>query len=88
MRLVYVEWVDSARSPNWALFGDGRTPAHVECKSVGWLLHDGADYKVVTPHVGGPSGAEPNQGCGDMSIPTRSIVRMVTIAEPKRRARG
>jgi hypothetical protein len=87
MRLVLVEWVDSARSPNWALFENGERPAHVECKSVGWLLHDGADCKVVTPHVGGPAGAEPNQGCGDMTIPTRAIVRMVDLTEQSRPAR-
>ena len=82
MRLVFVEWVDSyGCSASWGELADS-SPQLLTCKSVGWLLHDGADCKVVVPHVGGSiPGAQP-QGCGDMTIPTRAIVRLVDLAEP------
>lgn len=57
--------------------------APLKCQSVGWLLKDDPDFKVVVPHLTGtdhPNVA--NSGCGDMAIPTRAISRMVDLAVP------
>lgn len=90
MRLVFVEWVDSSRSDAWQHF-DGRTPSLTSCKSVGWLLRDDKDIKVIAPHVSLADDKDSGQSCGDMTIPTRAVVRMVDLAEPqqpKRRRRA
>jgi len=82
MRLVLVEWVDSyGCSPRWGELEDC-SPQLLTCKSVGWLLRDGEDCKVVVPHVGGDVPGVKSQGCGEMTIPTSAIVRMVDLAEP------
>ena len=85
MRLVYVEWLDSyGCSANWQHLGAGKAAAPMVCRSVGWLLHDTNKCKVVVPHV---SDAERDdlapQGCGDMTIPTAAIVRLVTLKVPR-----
>lgn len=54
-------------------------PTPMFCRSVGWLLHDGEDAKVVVPHVA----IGPGHGCGDMTIPTVAIRRLVELEEPK-----
>ena len=84
-RLVLIEWVDSGRNPNsWAAFDDYPDPYILRCRSVGWLIHDGSECKVVAPHVMCESGhaSAPDQGCGDMTIPTCSITRMVDLEIP------
>lgn len=88
MRLVYVEWLDSyGCSASWQHLSAGKA-APMVCRSVGWLLHDTNDCKVVVPHV---SDADRNdleaQGCGDMTIPTAAIVRLVTLKIPTRPSR-
>jgi hypothetical protein len=75
MRLVLIEWVDSyGCSPQWRELSDC-TPELLVCRSVGWLLHDGEDVKVVVPHVieSPESSRIADQGSGDMTIPTSAI---------------
>ena len=81
MQLVLIEWMDSfGCSPNWqALESD--SPKPLTCRSVGWLLHDGEDCKVVVPHVTeAVNGSVSRQGCGDMTIPTKSIISIKSIS--------
>ena len=82
MRLVLVEWIDSyGCSTNWRRMEECE-PAILSCRSVGWLLHDGDDAKVIVPHI---ADAEPEihrQGCGDMTIPTKAITKIVDITLP------
>ena len=87
MRLVMVEWVDSyGCSASWQPLG-GSAPSALTCRSVGWLLHDADDCKVIVPHVsqGDHAHAEP-QGCGDMTIPSAAIVRLVNLPIPPKAA--
>jgi hypothetical protein len=92
MRLVLVEWVDSyGCSSQWRELSEC-TPEVLVCRSVGWLLHDGDDVKVIVPHViQTPEDSRiADQGSGDMAIPTSAIrslsdVRVVK-AKPARRA--
>lgn len=79
-RLVYVEWVDSyGCSAVWQALAVDR-PEPMLCRSVGWLVHDGKDCKVVVPHVA--RGMETPQGCGDMTIPTAAIVKLADLVVP------
>ena len=75
--LVLIEWVDSfGCSATWQkLEIESITP--LVCRSVGWLASDGADCKVLVPHLtdkAHPSIAQ--QGCGDMTIPSQAILRI------------
>jgi len=56
----------------------------MKCRSVGWLLHDTKECKVVVPHLSEENHAEAaQQGCGDMTIPTQAIIRMIDLAIPE-----
>ena len=47
MRLVLIEWLDSyGCSSQWQDL-QGASPAPLTCKSVGWLVHDADDCKVL-----------------------------------------
>jgi hypothetical protein len=89
-RLVLVEWVDSyGCSATWQPL-TGSTPTALICRSVGWLVHDGADCKVVVPHISDENNEHAtSQGCGDMTIPSRAVLKIanltVTSARPRSR---
>lgn len=83
MRLVLVEWVDSyGCSASWESIGVPLQPRVMVCRSVGWLAHDGEDCKVLVPHVAEVGEGEPDQGCGDMTIPAQAVVRISDLALP------
>lgn len=81
MRLVLIEWVDSyGCSSSWQSIEDPFVaPRAMLCRSVGWLAHDGEDCKVLIPHVAKVGPDEPDQGCGDMTIPARAVVRIANL---------
>lgn len=82
-RLVLVEWEDSfGCASKWENIPEEISSPHVmRCRSVGWLAYDGDDCKVVIPHVGELSDGGPDQGCGDMTIPTCAVTRIVDLVE-------
>jgi hypothetical protein len=75
-RLVFVEWVDTfGCSTRWEDISESMTVKPLTCMSVGWLIYDGSDCKVVVPHMTDPDHQGTlSQGCGDMTIPTQAIV--------------
>jgi len=80
-RLVYVLWQDSCgASARWQ-FLDESDPERVVCSSVGWLVYDGKDCKRIVPHLVTPEDGR-SQGCGDMTIPTSAIRKLVTLKTP------
>lgn len=79
-RLVLVEWEDSfGCSSSWENVEGGVTPSALRCRSVGWLVYDSDDCVVVVPHLTRPHGDLRRQGCGDMAIPIRAVVRMTDL---------
>jgi hypothetical protein len=79
-RLVLIEWEDSfGCSASWENI-DGPAPSPLRCRSVGWLIHDTDSCKVVVPHVTEPHDSAVRQGCGDMTIPARAILRVVDLS--------
>lgn len=82
MRLVLIEWVDSfGCSSSWQELGEDYDVKPIVCRSVGWLFRDEPDSTVIVPHVAPMPDNAPQQGCGDMTIPTRAILRMVDLIE-------
>ena len=74
MKLVYIKWADSLGcNPDWQeLKTDTSKVLYCICESVGWLLHNGGDCKVLVPHIE----RDKKQGCGNMTIPTVCIIEM------------
>ena len=71
MRLVYIEWLDSHHTAGWR--SDEAATEPVVVRSVGWLVHDGANAKTIAPHM---TNETPSQRCGEMTIPSITIVRL------------
>lgn len=80
--LVMIEWVNSfGCRTEWTPIADIAEPPPMMCRSVGWLLVDGKENKVVCPHMHDACdaiGAVPG-GCGEMTIPTRCVVRVTLL---------
>lgn len=79
-RLVIIEWLDSyGCSSSWQDLANCE-PDVMVCKSVGWLVHDSDSCKVIVPHLNQPDHTSVSQqGCGDMTIPTASIVKILDV---------
>lgn len=81
MKLVLIEWVDSHSGRGWHDVEHFKTVAEpLYCQSVGWIVTENKDVKVIVPHIGGErNGDVLLQGCGDLTIPTASILKITTL---------
>lgn len=84
MRLVLIEWVDShVAVGGWKLLDDfDRNAKAPFCRSVGWVVRDDDEIIVVVPHFIEEQGDVARQGCGDMTIPKCSVVRVIDLEAP------
>lgn len=86
--LVRVEWLDS-RQPisSWKFLSDYRdNPGRpLKCVSVGWMIRDDDDLKVLVSNFGGVENEldpERNlQACGVIQIPTCCVVSILALNE-------
>jgi len=69
--LVLIEWQDSHLEAGWQEV-DFEDEALV-CRSVGWLVSDGANCKAVAPHLSG------HGHCN--GVMTKSILRIVDLPD-------
>lgn len=77
--LVLVEWEDSRLpTPHWQWLDTVKATV-VRCQSVGFLVQDGAEVKVIAQNVGDSHGAD-RQISGVMTIPTRAVTRVTRLA--------
>ena len=78
--LVYIEWEDSmVGTAGWCETAAAQPRINV-IRSVGWLIYDGRDCKLVVPHLSEADHATAKeQGCGDMTIPASSIRKVVKL---------
>lgn len=78
-KLVLVKWIDSLGcSPTWSKL-DCIELKPVVCKSVGFLYYSNDEYLVIVPHfIKGGVDIE-QQGCGEMAIPRRSILKITEL---------
>ncbi len=79
--LVLIEWEDSAQPvANWQYLDDIDKLSVVRCQSVGFLIYDDENIKVLAPNIGDPD-TEHAQASGVIRIPARSItqVRLLRI---------
>jgi hypothetical protein len=81
-RLVIIRWQDS-RQPcgQWRYLSSLPDQKPVEVASVGWLVKDTADVKVICQNVGDLENPENAQASGIMTIPTRCVLSIETLTE-------
>jgi hypothetical protein len=80
--LVLVEWEDS-RQPigAWNRIGGFEAADACKCVSVGWLIHDGKEKKVLAPNVADIEDEHNVQMSGMICIPARCITRIQMVRE-------
>lgn len=79
--LVLIEWQDSYCATGWQHISTLDAEPLV-CRSVGWLVRESAECKVVAPHLSAEHSEAPLQGNGVMAIPTRAILSIVDLHVP------
>jgi hypothetical protein len=78
--LVLIEWLDSRRGEGWVRVGDLNATV-IKCKSVGWVVAKDADSLTLAGHLG----EEPEQCCGDLTIPKCSIRSIATLRATRKK---
>ena len=82
MELVLVEWLDSRRGEGWSRLEDLRADLEAtRCKSVGWVVAKDASSLTLAGHLA----ENPEQCCGDMTIPSKAIISISPLSIPRKR---
>jgi hypothetical protein len=80
--LVIIRWEDSAQPlPAWRHLSQLPATRAIECATVGWLLKDGEDVKVLCQSVGDIDTPHNAQASGIMTIPTRCVISIERLTE-------
>jgi hypothetical protein len=80
--LVLIRWLDSRQpSGQWRYLADLPEARPVEVASVGWLVRDTADVKVVCQNVGDLDNPDKAQASGIMTIPARCVLSIERLVE-------
>jgi hypothetical protein len=80
--LVIIRWQDSAQPiPAWRHLSQLPATRAIECATVGWLLKDDADVKVLCQSVGDLDSPQNAQASGIMTIPTRCVISIERLTE-------
>jgi len=77
MDLVLVEWQDSRRGEGWVRL-DELESTITQCRSVGWIIAKDALSVTLAGHLG----ENPDQCCGDLTIPRRAIKQIIALKLP------
>jgi len=77
LELVLVEWLDSRRGEGWVRLDELESTA-TKCRSVGWVVAKDATSLTLAGHLG----ENPDQCCGDLTIPTQSIQQITPLKMP------
>ena len=78
--LVLVEWLDSRRGEGWVRLNELNGTV-TKCKSVGWVVAKDTESLTLAGHIG----EDPEQCCGDLTIPKCSIRSITPLKAAKRR---
>lgn len=79
MKLVLIKWIDSHSANDWTNLKELKTNCKpIHCKSVGWLLSEENEHKLIVPHVAGD--ANDSEGSGSMTIPNNVILEIIELS--------
>jgi hypothetical protein len=80
--LVIIRWEDSGQPlPSWQYLSALPQTRAIECATVGWLLKDGDDLKVICQSVGDLGSPKNAQASGIMTIPARCVLSIEKLIE-------
>ena len=80
--LVIIRWLDSAQPlPSWQYLSALPLTRPIECATVGWLLKDDDDIKVICQSVGDLENPKNAQASGIMTIPARCVLSIEKLTE-------
>jgi len=83
--LVIIRWLDSRQpSGQWRYLSALPEARPVEVATVGWLVKDTIDVKLICQSVGDLEYPEKAQASGIMTIPTRSVLSIERLTEVER----
>ncbi len=75
-KLIYIEWQDArGASPEWREIDIAREDGMCICKSIGWVIRENDKFIQLAPHFG----QDPEQVCGDMTIPKSAIIKKLEV---------
>ena len=76
--LVLIEWVDSGQPiPHWQWLSELTPRQAHRCISVGFLVQDDGQTKVIAPNLGASGGDDDwDQASGLTTIPTAAVIRI------------
>jgi hypothetical protein len=79
--LVSIEWVDSGQPiPGWQWLEGMECRRPHKCVSVGFLVQDDEETKVLAPNLGSSGGGgEWDQASGLITIPTIAVTRIARL---------
>jgi hypothetical protein len=79
--LVLIEWLDSGQPvPSWQWLEHIAPRRPHLCVSVGFLMHDDDDAKVLAPNLGASNGCSDwDQASGVITIPTTAVQRLLRL---------
>lgn len=81
-RLVLIEWMDSAQPVSgWRFLDDPLAVEAIRCRSVGWLVGENKQAKMLAPNIGDFESGGSLQGSGFVRIPVLAITRLTTLVE-------
>ena len=80
--LVLIRWQDSTQPlSSWQFLSALPRTRPLECATVGWLLKDDEEVKVICQSVGDIENPKNAQASGIMTIPTRCVLSMEKLTE-------
>ncbi len=82
VKLVSIEWLDSRQpSSEWRHLTNFKSAGICHCVSVGYLIYDGEDCKVIAPSMADIESEEDMQVSGVIHIPTCSVTKITPLIE-------
>lgn len=85
--LVLVEWMDSRRpEAAWQHLADAQAWSACRCSSVGFLVADDEEVKVLAPNMADMDDASNVQLSGAIVIPSSCVLSMVRLTSSTSRA--
>lgn len=80
--LVIIEWMDSRRPDGaWKYLSGNQEWEACKCISVGFLVADDADKKVLAPNMADIDSASDMQLAGEIVIPTSCVISINQLEE-------
>lgn len=82
-KLVLIEWADSGHGYQGWKDLKSLSATSSKCTSVGFLVKESKECKILVPHLDGKPNENNLHGAGDMTIPCSAILK-ITELSPKR----